>query len=94
MDTLCRAQKKYFFKFHAEENETESLEKTEYYNAKILAEFGWPAVQPVFTSHKPGLQFVIYEYIDAPTAFDAYEEQELRRLKRRFIRRYASSPIA
>ena len=78
---IMSGTKKYFFKFHAEENETESLEKTEYYNAKILAEFGWPAVQPVFTSHKPGLQFVIYEYIDAPTAFDAYEEQELRRLK-------------
>jgi len=78
---IASGTKKYFFKFHAEENETESMENTEYYNAKILADSGLPVIQPIFTSHRPGLQFVVYEYIDAPTAFDAYEEQELRRFE-------------
>lgn len=75
---ITSAKRKYFFKFHAEENETEGLKNSEYYNAKLLAESGWPVVQPIFTSNEPGSQFVIYEYINAPTAFDAYEEQELR----------------
>lgn len=77
---ITTATKKYFFKFHAEENETEGLKDSEYYSAKLLAESGWPVVQPVFTSNEPGSQFVIYEYINALTAFDAYEEQELRLL--------------
>ena len=70
------ADKKYFFKFHAEEGEAEGLQNSEYYNAKTLADAGWPVVEPVFTSSAPGSQFVIYDYIEAPTAFELYETIE------------------
>jgi hypothetical protein len=72
--------KRYFFKFHAEESETESLSGSEYYNSKLLAELGLPVIQPIFTSQVPGSQFVLYEYLEAPTAFDEYEQQELQYL--------------
>ncbi|KKW11068.1 MAG: hypothetical protein UY50_C0021G0002 [Parcubacteria group bacterium GW2011_GWA2_49_9] len=68
----------YFFKFHAEENETETLNNTEYYNAQLLSDLGLPMILPIFKNSEPGSQFVLYDYITAPTAFDKYEEQELR----------------
>ena len=75
---LDAANKKYFFKFHAEEGETGTMQNAEYYNAKILADAGWPVVQPVFVSTTPGSQFVVYDFIEAPTAFAAYEAEEER----------------
>ena len=56
------------------------MQNSEYYNAKILADAGWPVIQPIFMSTTPGSQFVVYDHIDAPTAFSAYEEQEDRLL--------------
>ena len=72
--------KKYFFKFHAEENEQEGSANTEYYNAKLLADSGWPVLQPIYTSHQPGMQCAIYDYVDVETAFEAYETEEAKRL--------------
>ena len=71
-------KKKYFFKFHAEEGDVDTLKNSEYYNAELLAKNGWPMVMPVFTSTKPGMQFVVYDYINAPTAFAAYGAVEGR----------------
>ncbi len=73
--------KKYFFKFHAEEGEVETLKDSEYYNAKMLAEYGWPMVQPIFASSTPGSQCVVYDYIDAPVAYDLYAEEDARYLQ-------------
>lgn len=60
----------YFFKFHAEEGEQQSLQAAEYYRAQLLQEQGWPVVQPVMASNVPGRQCVVYEKITAPTAYD------------------------
>ncbi len=73
---LTAPTKKYFFKFHAEEGETEGLKNSEYYNAKVLADAGWPIVAPIFTNTEPGSQFVVYDYVEAPTAFELYEKVE------------------
>ena len=77
---LDAGDKKYFFKFHAEENETENLADAEYYGANLLADSGVPVLKPLFTSRRPGEQFVVYEYVEAQTAFEAYGTQEARRL--------------
>jgi hypothetical protein len=74
--SIDAGKKRYFFKFHAEEGETETLKDSEYYNAKMLADAGWPVVLPVFVSNTPGNQFVVYDYIEAPTAFELYEKLE------------------
>ena len=68
--------KTYFFKFHAEENEEKNLENTEYYNAEVLNKAGFPIILPLFTTNKPGFQFVIYPYLDYPTAFELFEQQD------------------
>lgn len=68
--TFTAGGKDYFFKFHAEEGEQQSLQATEYYRARLLQEQGWPVVQPVMASTVPGRQCVVYEKIAAPTAYD------------------------
>ena len=66
--------KKYFFKFHAEEGETKTV--SEYYQGQILAGAGLPLIQPLYQKTTPGEQFLIYENITAPTAFDLCEQFE------------------
>jgi len=73
---LQTPSKRYFFKLHAEAGDVEGLKNSEYYNSRILSDAGWPVVEPVFTSRLPGSQFVVYEYISAPTAFELYEKLE------------------
>ena len=65
---LTSASAEYFFKFHAEENETVTV--NEYYNSEILSEVSLPVIKPLYQSTKPGSQFLIYEKISAPTAFE------------------------
>lgn len=65
-----QAGRKLFFKFHAEEGEQASLENAEYYRAEMLEKFGWPVISPCGKSTTPGMQCVIYDRIDAPTAYD------------------------
>ncbi len=50
----------FFFKFHTEEDEAETI--NEYYQANILAEAGLPVDLPVKASTKPGRQFLLYAY--------------------------------
>lgn len=68
--TFAAGGKDYFFKFHAEEGEQQSLQAAEYYRAQLLQQQGWPVVQPVIASTVPGRQCVVYDKIAAPTAYD------------------------
>lgn len=65
---------RYFFKFHAEEHESNTV--NEYYNTQKLVEVRLPVIQPLYESTKPGSQFLIYEHITAPTAFELFEDSE------------------
>ncbi|MEO8607659.1 MAG: hypothetical protein ABI690_07250 [Chloroflexota bacterium] len=59
-------EKKLFFKTHAEPDTVIA----EYYNARRLADAGYPVIQPVFSSTEAGKQLLIYEVITAPSVFD------------------------
>lgn len=57
---------RFFFKTHTEPDGVIS----EYYNAAMLAQAGYPVIQPVFSSTESGKQFLVYEVIDDPSVFD------------------------
>ena len=63
---------KYFFKFHTEEGEKNTI--NEYYQSHELANAGLPILKPIYESTTPGSQFLIYENIKAPTAFTEFEK--------------------
>jgi len=69
-------RKEYFFKFHAEEGEEVSLKESEYYNARVLKNAGYPMVEALFMKTEPGSQFVIYPKIEASTVFEELEKLE------------------
>jgi hypothetical protein len=56
-----------FFKTHTEPGGILS----EYYNAEQLADVGYPILRPMMKSSEAGKQFLIYEFVDAPSVFDA-----------------------
>jgi hypothetical protein len=58
--------RRYFFKTHTESDTV----IREYYNAALLAEAGYPVIQPIFSSTEAGKQFLVYEVISAPSVFD------------------------
>ncbi len=58
--------KRLFFKTHTEPDSVIG----EYYRAELLAEAGYPVIQPVFSSKDAGRQLLIYEVIDDPSVFD------------------------
>jgi hypothetical protein len=62
-----------FFKTHVEPKSIIN----EYYNSGILAESGYPVIQPVYTSTEWGKQLLIYEWIDEPSLFDIVRGVEL-----------------
>lgn len=70
---MTNDNRKYFFKFHSEENE-KGL--SEYYRANVLKEVGLPVLEPTFQSTKPGEQVLIYPWIDAPTAYDLWLQDD------------------
>lgn len=55
-----------FFKTHTETDTVIG----EYYNAEMLAQTGYPVIQPVFKSTEPGKQLLIYDVIDDESVFD------------------------
>lgn len=55
-----------FFKTHTE---TDTV-IDEYYNAEMLADVGYPVIQPVFKSTEPGKQLLVYKVIQDPSVFD------------------------
>lgn len=64
-----------FFKTHTEQDNQIS----EYYNARLLAEAGYPVIQPLYSSTSAGQHLLIYEVIDSPSVFDvawAIEQNE------------------
>jgi hypothetical protein len=63
---------RYFFKTHTEENER----LDSYYNARSLAEAGYPVVIAQEVNTIPGQQIALYEVIDYPTLFDLVKTQE------------------
>lgn len=63
---------RYFFKMHVEENECLS----EYYNARSLADAGYPVVTVKQITHRPGKQLVLYEIIEFATLFDVVKAAE------------------
>jgi len=67
---------KYFFKFHAEEGEENTI--NEYYQSHELADAGLPIVKPIYENTEPGSQFLIYKEIKASTAFDEFNKLDER----------------
>lgn len=59
-----------FFKTHTESNGVIG----EYYNASMLAEAGYPVLQPIMQSTEAGKQFLIYPVIEDPSVFDIAHE--------------------
>jgi len=55
-----------FFKTHYDSDSAID----EYYNTILLAKAGYPVLEPVFSSTEAGRQFLIYEVVEDPSAFD------------------------
>jgi hypothetical protein len=55
-----------FFKTHVEPGSVIH----EYYNSKLLADAGYPVIQPVYSSTEYGKQLLIYDVIESPSVFD------------------------
>lgn len=64
--------KRLFFKTHTESDNIIG----EYYNAAMLAETGYPVIQPILSSTEAGKQLLIYEVIEDPSVFDVAWEIE------------------
>lgn len=61
-----------FFKTHIEQDNQIS----EYYNARLLADAGYPVIQPLYSSTSAGQQLLIYEVVAAPSVFDVARQLE------------------
>ena len=66
------AGERLFFKTHIEPQSIIS----EYYNSSILAEAGYPVIQPMFSSTEWGKQLLIYKFFDAPSLFNVVRDLE------------------
>lgn len=55
-----------FFKTHVERDNVID----EYYNAALLAQAGYPVIQPLFGSGEAGKHLLIYEVVEDPSMFD------------------------
>mgnify|MGYP005838692747 CR=1 FL=1 len=58
--------KRLFFKTHTEPDNVIG----EYYHAAMLAEAGYPVLQPIYSSREAERQLLIYEVINDPSVFD------------------------
>ena len=58
--------KRLFFKTHIESDGVID----EYYHAALLAEAGYPVLQPIYTVKRSGKQLLVYEVISDPSVFD------------------------
>jgi hypothetical protein len=67
-------KERFFFKSHVEENEKVS----EYYNASILAQAGYPVISARRIKQRPGQQIAFYEILSLSTLFDRLKEEEDR----------------
>ncbi len=69
---ITKEGRKLFFKTHIE---PESI-VNEYYNSSILAEAGYPIIQPIYRSSQWGKQLLIYDYFEYPSLFNIVWELE------------------
>ena len=58
--------RRYFFKTHIESDGVID----EYYHAALLAEAGYPVLQPIYSASESGKQLLVYEVIRDPSVFD------------------------
>lgn len=65
---------KFFFKFHLEEDEGDTV--AEYYRAGLLDKAGYPVEQPCYVSTTVGEQILIYPYVAHTRLFDACKNNE------------------
>ncbi|TVR18932.1 MAG: hypothetical protein EA396_13090 [Anaerolineaceae bacterium] len=63
--TLADGERK-FFKTHTEQDNVID----EYYNAGLLADAGYPVIQPIHSSTTAGQHLLIYDVIESPSVFD------------------------
>ena len=70
---ISAAGERLFFKTHVE---PQSL-INEYYNSTILAEAGYPVMQPLYSSTEWGKQLLIYPFFESPSLFQIAREIEL-----------------
>lgn len=61
-----------FFKTHVEQDSAVS----EYYNAALLADAGYPVIQPLYSSTRDGQQLLVYPVITDPPVFDIARQIE------------------
>jgi hypothetical protein len=66
---------KLFFKTHTEQDNAIS----EYYNAEMLDDAGYPVVRPLYSSTSAGQQLLIYPVIESPSVFDVARALEMNR---------------
>ncbi|MGK7900237.1 MAG: hypothetical protein AB4352_02275 [Hormoscilla sp.] len=66
---------KYFFKTHVEPQSIIN----EYYNSTIMAEAGYPVIQPIHSSTEWGKQLLIYEFFETPSMFNVIRDLEMDR---------------
>lgn len=62
-----------FFKTHVEQDNVIS----EYYNARMLADAGYPVIQPLFSSTRSGQQILIYPVVEHPSVFEVARKLEV-----------------
>jgi hypothetical protein len=68
-----RDNKRLFFKTHTEADTVIG----EYYRAGVLADAGYPVIQPLYSSTQAGQQLLIYEVVDDPSVFDVAWQIEM-----------------
>jgi len=66
--------RRFFFKFHQEDGEEDTLE--EYYRAELLHEAGYPVDLPVHVCHQVGRQIVLYNESPYPRFADVCREAD------------------
>ncbi|WP_293787737.1 hypothetical protein [uncultured Aeromicrobium sp.] len=68
---------RFFFKFHAEEGEDDTIQ--EYYNAELLQSAGYPVDVPALANGEPGRQILLYRLRRDPRFSDLCRDLEIDR---------------
>ncbi len=75
--TVALDDERFFFKFHAEEGEDNTIQ--EYYNAELLQAAGYPVDVPALASGQPGRQILLYRLRQDPRFSDLCRDIEFER---------------
>ncbi len=71
---LMDNKEEFFFKFHQEEGEDQTID--EYYNAKVLSDAGFSVQEPIYASTKPGKQILLYRRVHDRRLADVCADNE------------------